>query len=121
MSVVLIVEDNDSIRIVAASMLRRAGFNSLSASTVSEAIALIHSPVHFDICFTDIALGPDIEGGLRVGEEFSRTRTGVPIIYTSGGSIPERLPATAPFLPKPYSRAQLLDAVSMLVRDTLVA
>jgi two-component system cell cycle sensor histidine kinase/response regulator CckA len=120
MCVVLIVEDEVPVRHVAETILRRAGHETLCAGTVSEALAIIQSMQSIDLLFTDMALGNEAQGGIRVSEGVTRSRPGLPVLYTSGGVIADSTRSSfvepGTFLPKPYSRAQLLQAVSDLTR-----
>ena len=67
MSVVLIVEDETQVLILAESVLQEAGYETISASTVAEALAIVESPdQQIDLLFTDLGLGDENEGGLAV-------------------------------------------------------
>ena len=107
MSVILIVEDEDAVRVVAERILRKAGHEILSAGCVPDALAIIQSRQHFDLLFTDMNLGDDMQGGIRVSEGATKSRPGLPVLYTSGRGITEDTrslfvePRT--FLLKPYS------------------
>jgi CheY-like chemotaxis protein len=118
MCIVLIVEDELPVRHVAESILKGAGHKTLCAGTVSEALEIIQSVQSIDLLFTDMNLGNEAQGGIRVGEGVTRSRPGLPVIYTSGGAIADSMRSSfvepGTFLPKPYSRAQLLRAVSDL-------
>ncbi|MGB7097890.1 MAG: hypothetical protein WBD95_03870 [Xanthobacteraceae bacterium] len=54
---VLIVEDEAQVLALAESMLQEAGHATISASTVAEAQAIIHSDAELDLVFTDIGFG----------------------------------------------------------------
>src|SRR6185312_8053892 len=68
---VLIVEDEDQVRVLAESYLRENGHRTLSASTAAEALALLGVSDGIEILFTDIVLQGDVHGGL--GEASGRT------------------------------------------------
>jgi response regulator receiver domain-containing protein len=80
MAVVLIVEDEATVLILAESVLQEAGYETVSASTVAEALAIVESrDQQIDLLFTDLGLGDEIEGGLAIGQglrEVSTRRTG---------------------------------------------
>src|ERR1700681_3489855 len=120
MSVVLIVEDEVAVRVVAERILKQAGHEILSAGSVTDALAIIHSMQRFDLLFTDMKLGKDVLGGIRVSEGIIKSRPGLPVLYTSGGVVTEdtrsKFVEPRTFLPKPYSRAQLVRAVLDLTR-----
>jgi CheY-like chemotaxis protein len=56
MAVVLIVEDEDQVRVLAESYLQEHGHQTRSASTVPEALALLDKDGPVDVLFTDIGL-----------------------------------------------------------------
>jgi len=84
MSVVLIVEDEVAVRVVAERILKQAGHEVLSAGSVTDALAIIHSMQRFDLLFTDMKLGEEVQGGIRVSEGIAKSRPGLP------GSLHER-------------------------------
>src|SRR5581483_1149132 len=63
MAVVLIVEDEDQVRVLAESILQNNGHRTLSAATKDEALALIQADGPIDLLFTDIGLTQDAEAG----------------------------------------------------------
>src|SRR5262249_52159640 len=63
-AVVLIVEDDTQVRLLAEAVLQGAGYETRSASTRAEAQALLASDQPFDALFTDISLFDEREAGL---------------------------------------------------------
>jgi CheY-like chemotaxis protein len=53
MSLVLIVEDEDALRVLAESIVQHHGYEALSAGTVEQAIALLEGDQKLDLLFTD--------------------------------------------------------------------
>ena len=116
---ILLVEDEEAVRNLAAGVLEKSGYVVRQATSVAEATqAFSADPEAFDLIFTDFVLpdgrGPDLASRLR-----SR-RSDLPILMTSGyadlGS--DRVAANEgelPLLQKPYSIEDLLVAV----RDAL--
>jgi DNA-binding NtrC family response regulator len=115
MPTVLIVEDDDQIRLLAQSVFEDEGFATLDAGGLESARALIDSDQPIDILFTDLELGEDSEGGLLVAQHVRETRPEVKIVYTTGKAMTEGLRAAfvegAVFVPKPYTPDQVLAAV----------
>ena len=68
LAVVLIVEDDPQVLTWAKSILQEFGYKTITAATVTEAQAIIHSDQEFDLLFTDIELNDHREGGVTVGE-----------------------------------------------------
>jgi CheY-like chemotaxis protein len=94
MSVVLIVEDETPVLILAETVLQEAGHKTGSASTVADALAIIEtSDRQFDLLFTDINLRGDTDGGLRVGIAFAKSRPGVPVLYTTARDVTDGMRA----------------------------
>jgi two-component system, cell cycle sensor histidine kinase and response regulator CckA len=117
--VILIVEDDDSLRPALARMLQSLGFSVLSAANGLEAAALIDNfPERIDVLLTDVVM-PELDGpGLVKRLAFRGIRPGV--IYMSGftdprvlGRVP-RLPAT-PILTKPFT----LNVLIKVLREVL--
>jgi hypothetical protein len=63
MAAILIVEDDVFIREVAELMIQDWGHQTLSASDVDEALALLRWPQHIDALFTNICLKTAVLGG----------------------------------------------------------
>jgi DNA-binding NtrC family response regulator len=123
MLVVLIVEDEAAVLLLAESVLQAVGYETISASTVGEAIALIKDADRkIDLLFTDLGLQDRIEGGLEVGRAAANSRPGLPVVYTTGCGVTdammERFIEPNRYIPKPYTNRQLLNAVTDLLTET---
>ncbi len=119
MATVLIVEDEAVLLVLAESVSRSAGYESLTASTLSQAQALIGSVEHFDLVVTDISLGDDREGGIHVGQLVRQLRPQTPVLYTSGFKMTDGLKELfvdkSEFLDKPYTDTQLIETMARLL------
>jgi DNA-binding NtrC family response regulator len=118
--VVLIVEDEAILQVLAESVLQAAGYDTVSASTVAEALAIIGKPKQkLDLLFTDLGLGDQTDGGLAVGQTMAKSRPGVPVVYTTGRGVTDGIvklfvePST--FISKPYTDRQLVSAATELL------
>jgi CheY-like chemotaxis protein len=111
--VVLVVDDEGMVRHVAARVLADAGFRVLEASDGMEAFALL-APMDgaVDLVLTDIKM-PKMSG-TELAEAVTSRWPGVPVLLMSGYGLPAAEPP-GPFLPKPFSASDLLDAVGGLV------
>jgi CheY-like chemotaxis protein len=107
---VLAVEDEPLILMLAVDMIRDAGFEPLWASNADEAISILESRDDIKIVFTDISM-PD--GWDQAGAGGAGTMAS---IVTSGFSGGERklLPEGSQFIPKPYNADQISDALHSL-------
>ena len=66
MAVVLVVEDEPQVLVLAESCLREHGHKTLSAGSVTQASALLENNDKIDLLFTDIGLKDDLEAGLHL-------------------------------------------------------
>jgi two-component system, cell cycle response regulator DivK len=83
---VLIVDDNDRNRKLAADVLRYAGFRTLEAATATEAISLAaeHLP---DVILMDLRL-PDLDGTQAVRILRAEQRTArIPVLAVTAASL----------------------------------
>ena len=119
MAEVLIVEDNEQVRVMAESVLQEAGHTVVAATGVDGARALLNTDRHFDVLFIDLNLGHDLEAGLRVAKDAQERRPKLSYLYTTGAGVNEGMKALfiEPFLflPKPYTMEQLTKSVGFLL------
>ena len=119
MARILVVEDDTQVLTLAVSTLQEAGYETLSAATVAEGQAIIHSAEKFDMVFTDVALANHDEGGITIGQMAAQERRGTPVLYTSGRALTDGMKSLfaerSAFLPKPYTPQQLTEAVADLL------
>lgn len=115
MAVILIVEDDIFIREVAEMLIQDWGHQTLAASDVDEALAILRSPQHIDAMFTDIYLKSLVNGGCDLALQAIALRPGLRVLYTTGNTITEKMRALLAegthFLRKPYTQNQLHDSV----------
>jgi DNA-binding NtrC family response regulator len=113
---ILIVEDEAMVLVLAESVLKDAGHETVTASNCPQAKAIIEADQRLDLIFTDINLEDELDGGLKVG----KLAGGVPILYTSGkpltDGMKELFAERSAFLPKPYTNHQVVDAVAELLK-----
>jgi CheY-like chemotaxis protein len=118
MAVILIVEDDVFIREVAEMMIEGWGHQTLSASDVDEALAILRSPQHIDALFTDIYLKTAVLGGCDVAIQAIALRPGLRVLYTTGNTITDKMKALliegTHFLSKPYTEHQLEESVKTM-------
>ena len=97
------------------SILRDAGYDTLTAADVEQALAVLGGEHTIDALFTDIRLKGEEHGGLTIGQEAASKRPGLAVLYTSGEGITDGMKAMfapgAEILPKPYTPSDLLDAL----------
>jgi DNA-binding response OmpR family regulator len=116
---VLYVEDNDLVRELAAMILEEAGFKVVAAADAAMACAAldrnVEQPLRAVITDIDLGVGPD---GWAVARRARRLDGALPVIYVTGAHGHDRQSKAVPngvMLTKPFTTAQLMDAVSSLL------
>jgi len=118
MATVLMVEDEEQIRVLAESVLQDAGHKVVAATGIEGAKALLNTDQQIDVLFLDLNLG-DPEAGLMVAQQAQAMRPKLSYLYTTGAAVNEGMKAmfVEPFLflPKPYTFEQLTKSVAFLM------
>ena len=118
MALILVVEDDEHIQVLAESILQERGHETLSAGTAEQALALIDGERKPDVLFIDIRLHDDIEAGLHLAQEAVKRVPSLRVLYTTGYGITDGIKAlfVEPYvyIGKPYTAEQLVMAVSNL-------
>lgn len=118
---VLIVEDEPTVRALAASILENVAYATLSAANAREAMALLETETPVDLLFTDLNIpdGPDGLDGLALAQAARELRLDLRVLYTTGGGQTDGMTALfvdgAGFLKKPYTHGQLIETLDALL------
>lgn len=114
---VLVAEDDPGVRRLVTIILQEKGFRVLTAKDGAEAIRVATEfPDTIHLVLTDKAM-PTLYGDAVI-RLLSDLRPECRFILTSGGlGAPENLPPRVRFLPKPFGRDELIDAVRALMLD----
>lgn len=114
--VVLVVEDEVLVRMLACEFLSDGGFHSLEAVNAQEALALIEARPDIALMFTDVDM-PGEFNGAGLAHLVSMRKPALKIIVTSGAKMlaASDLPSGARFIPKPYSPTDVLQAIDDLL------
>ena len=116
---VLVVEDDEQVRLTVVDMLTDLGYRVLRAGDAASALTVVDSGVHIDLLFTDVVM----PGPLRSPELAKKARERLPnvaVLFTSGyteNAIVHggRLDPGVELLGKPYTR----DALARKIRHVL--
>jgi CheY-like chemotaxis protein len=115
--VVLVVDDEKSVRQVARRILQEAGYRVIEARHGGEALTMLGLDTPVDLMIADLKM-PVMEGD-EVARRFRIARPDLKVLYLSG--FVDRLFDTRSvlwegeaFLEKPFTAKGLLEAVSML-------
>jgi diguanylate cyclase (GGDEF)-like protein/PAS domain S-box-containing protein len=108
---ILVIDDQDVIRLTAQLLLSRQGYDVAQAATAEDALRIVRDGGRVDLVLADVVLP-----GLRA-PEFARVlhaeRPELPVLFMSGfptASLPD-VPAGATLLAKPFTERALGDAV----------
>lgn len=115
---ILLVEDEDTVRKVIQRLLRKLGYRVVAASDAEEAIRIFEErDEELDLVLTDVVM-PGLTG-VEMAQVLKKRRPEMKFLFTSGytskelGGSPQAPPE--PFLPKPFSMEEL----SRSVREAL--
>lgn len=108
--VVLAVEDEPLILMLAVDIISGAGFEALQAVNADEAIAILESRDDIRIIFTDINM-PGSMDGLKLAHAVRGRWPPIKIIVTSALAVYRPLPVGSLFFPKPYDAAHISKAL----------
>jgi CheY-like chemotaxis protein len=120
--VVLVVEDEQKLRKVAANMLDRLGLRSMQAGTAKDAMDLL-AGTHADVLFTDIDL-PGGMNGTELAAAAQELDPNIKVLFTTGYAreavLHDRwLQAKVTWLLKPYSHQELGRELKALLVPTV--
>ena len=108
---VLIVEDEEQVRVLAEFFLQGEGHTTLSAGTVEQALAVLESTEPIELLFVDMTLQGNPEAGLSLASKAVELRPDLKVLYTSAQGVTDGMIAlfvkNSAFLPKPYTVDQL--------------
>jgi DNA-binding NtrC family response regulator len=117
---ILIVEDDEQVRVLAESILQGAGYDTLTAATVQEALTLVNGNAVIDVLFAEIDLDSESHGGLELAKAAVERRPHLPVIYTTGKGVTDGMRALFvegfAFVAKPYTSQDLIAAVQNILR-----
>ncbi len=109
---VLLVEDEEDLRLIVGDALSFCGFAVTTARDGVEALARLREPNEFSHLVTDVSM-PEGVSGLDVADAALQRQPELRVIVVSGyqrSQLPP-IPDSVVFLPKPYRMHQLLAAL----------
>jgi DNA-binding NtrC family response regulator len=116
MAVILLVEDEEQVRVLAESYLEEQGHQVLSAGSPDGAMALLKRIPHVDVLFTDIDLKDKIASGIELAQDAAALWPHLKVLYTTGRGLTDGMKArfveNSAFLSKPYTVEELLRTLS---------
>ena len=121
---VLLVEDEDDTRDMLSGALSRAGYRCLPAASVEEALGVIETAGFIDVAVTDVVLGADERGGLRLLNELRRVGVRAPVVVITAYADVDKLKTAlnagaAHFLEKPFRAPKLLEVLERVLKNAV--
>jgi CheY-like chemotaxis protein len=118
-TVILIVEDDAFTREMLEMTLKDAGYQTVSAGDVDEALVFLESAQDIDVLVTDIYLKTAILGGCELARKAVAIRPTLRVLYTTGNFVTAEMQALfiegTSFLRKPYTGHQLQHSLETLL------
>lgn len=111
---ILVIEDDDLIRMMVVDELRDAGFVVTEAESADAAKSHLDSKIRVDLIFSDVRMPGSLDG-LDLARQVRARCPALPIILTSGYIGSGDIGNVGQFLAKPYE----IDHAVALIRITL--
>jgi CheY-like chemotaxis protein len=113
---VLVVEDEELVRLDSCQRLEDAGFRVLEASGAEEALALLHAHAEIRVLVTDVKM-PGWMSGIDLARLVGKEWPEISILVTSAYFTAEEggLPENMTLFPKPFSPDALVREVRLLL------
>jgi CheY-like chemotaxis protein len=115
-STILVVEDDDIVRMLIVDVLEELEFKVLEADGGEQALAILNDPSNpIDLMMTDVGL-PGMDGR-ELATEARKLRPELPILFASGYAESIEVPAGMHVIGKPFSIDQLRDKVKGMLAE----
>ncbi len=114
--VVLLVDDEPMLRMIARQGLEDAGFKVVEADDAETALEILGARTDVTVLFTDVNMPGPLDG-LELARRVHERWPSVQLVITSGRGLDAPLPEDGRFMPKPYSIAELISAVDEAARE----
>ena len=109
---VLLVDDEEIVRIATAEMIRDLGHEVEEAGSGAEALAQLESGLRVDVLVTDYMM-PGMDGGL-LARRVAKAHPGIPVLLITGYTGPTSAVMHLPRLAKPFGQAEIGTAIAGL-------
>jgi CheY-like chemotaxis protein len=113
-STILVVEDDDIVRMLIVDVLEELEFAVLEADGGEQALEILQdTQKHIDLMMTDVGL-PGMDGR-ELATEARKLRPALPILFASGYAESIDVPKDMHVIGKPFSIDQLRDKVKEII------
>jgi two-component system, response regulator PdtaR len=116
--VILVVEDDELLRLHAAGLLEENGFGVVEAANADAALKLLETRDDVRLLFTDIQM-PGSCDGMDLARQVHARWPSILLVITSGQIKPAQaeIPDHGRFVGKPYREKDLLGEVNDMMRN----
>lgn len=115
MAHILVVEDDDIVRMLAVDVLEELEHKVVEADGAEQALKVLRDDSQsLDLLFTDVAL--PVMDGRELAKQARRVRPQIPILFASGYAESIDVPEGMSVIGKPYSIDQLRNKVTAILR-----
>ena len=117
---ILLVEDDPLVILTIEGALKGGGFAVSTAADGANAVRLLEAPdADYRALVTDVNLSPGGLTGWDVARRARELRSDVPVVYTAGKAAHDctAMVPNSVIVPKPFSPAQIITAVSQLLNQ----
>ena len=111
-SLILVVDDEALLRLLATDTLEDNGFRVVEAEDATEALRILAERPDVRVLFTDINM-PGALDGMELAREVHARWPAIKLVITSGRQRPsdDEIPDSGRFIAKPYSPDLLLEEI----------
>lgn len=109
---VLVVDDDDSIREIAAAFVEDLGYGVKTAPNAYEALSILQTDRKVTTLLSDIGM-PGMDGE-ELADRARALRPGLHVVLTSGAQRPR---TDVAFVPKPFHAVDLINVLPPLPRE----
>jgi CheY-like chemotaxis protein len=110
-TLVLLVDDEPVVRMVACQSLEDAGFQVIEADCAQQALDVLKSRADVGVLFTDVNM-PGAFDGLELARLVHEIWPAIQLVVTSGQALPTPVPDDGRFMAKPYRLNEMVDTVT---------
>ena len=116
---ILVVEDDDAVRLTAVTLLTALGYECLEAADAAAAVEVVRGGAAVDLIFSDVVM-PGTLRAQEMAEAIAALRPDLPILFASGYPREElgaggQLAPEVNLILKPYARDDLATRVAQLL------
>jgi CheY-like chemotaxis protein len=117
MRTILVVEDEEVIRLLLVEYLQDCGYRVFEAGNVVEARAVLNGSTAVDLVFSDVNMPRGTENGFALAKWLRQHHPDIKVLLTSGvpRSIDQNRDLREPMIIKPYSYPAVLQRIQSLL------